>query len=51
MPLQAVTQWTDRESYSSRMRNPLSSIWFGEGDRLKSHAFEVAEYYARTSLN
>jgi hypothetical protein len=38
----AITQWVDRESYTPRHREPLRSIWFGNGARLKQRAFAVA---------
>lgn len=40
--MNAVTQWTDRESYTPRNREPLRSIWFGEGARLKQRAYDTA---------
>ncbi|MFN3166129.1 MAG: DUF932 domain-containing protein [Phycisphaeraceae bacterium] len=38
----AITQWADRESYTSRNREPLNTMWFGQADRIKRRAFEVA---------
>ena len=37
----AVTQWVDRESYTPRMKEPLRSIWFGQGAATKQRAFDV----------
>jgi len=37
----AVTQWVDRESYTPRMKEPLRSIWFGDGAAIKRQAFEA----------
>ncbi len=37
----AVTQWVDRESYTKRTKEPLRSIWFGQGAATKQRAFEV----------
>ncbi|QNN21773.1 DUF945 domain-containing protein [Planctomycetales bacterium ZRK34] len=39
----AVTQWTDRESYTRRNKEPLNTIWFGEGELLKRRAFLLGE--------
>jgi hypothetical protein len=39
----AVTQWVDRDSYTSRCKEPLRTIWFGQGARLKQRAFATAE--------
>lgn len=47
----AVTQWTDRESYTKRNQEPLRSIWFGGGARLKQRAYDVAERMASALLN
>jgi phage/plasmid-like protein (TIGR03299 family) len=47
----AVTQWVDRESYTARNKEPLNSIWFGQGERLKRHAFNVATEMIDASLN
>jgi phage/plasmid-like protein (TIGR03299 family) len=38
----AVTQWVDRESYTARNKEPLKSIWFGEGANIKQRAFDQA---------
>jgi phage/plasmid-like protein (TIGR03299 family) len=38
----AVTQWVDRESYTRRHKEPLRSIWFGDGARLKERAYDIA---------
>ena len=38
----AVTQWVDRESYTTRNKEPLKSIWFGDGAAIKHRAFEKA---------
>lgn len=46
-----ITQWVDRESYTTRNREPLNTIWFGEGERLKRRAFDVASAMAGASLN
>lgn len=47
----AVTQWTDRESYTRRNKEPLNTIWFGNGERLKRRAFSVAATMVGASLN
>lgn len=47
----AVTQWTDRESYTGRNKEPLNTIWFGNGERLKRRAFSVAATLVGASLN
>lgn len=47
----AVTQFVDRESYTSRNKEPLNSIWFGEGRRLKHEAFNAAAELAGVSFN
>lgn len=47
----AVTQWVDRESYTKRHKEPLRTIWFGDGARLKQHAFNVAAEMAGVSRN
>lgn len=48
----AVTEWTDRESYTARNREPLNSIWFGDGERLKRSAFDVAtRFLQRAAMN
>ena len=39
----AVTQWVDRDSYTYRCKEPLRTIWFGQGARLKQRAFATAE--------
>lgn len=39
----AVTQWVDRESFTKRTREPLRSIWFGDGATIKQRAFLEAE--------
>jgi len=39
----AVTQWVDRESFTKRNKEPLNTVWFGEGSRLKQRAFNVAQ--------
>jgi phage/plasmid-like protein (TIGR03299 family) len=39
----AVTQWVDRESYTARNKEPLKSIWFGEGAGIKQRAFDNAK--------
>ncbi len=49
--LNAVTQFVDRESYTARNREPLNSIWFGEGERIKRLAFETAAKFSGISLN
>lgn len=46
-----VTQWVDRESYTSRQKNPLKTIWFGQGRLLKERAFSQAEKLLSVSLN
>lgn len=46
-----ITQWVDRESYTSRNREPLNTIWFGNGERLKRRAFEVAAGIVQASNN
>ena len=46
-----ITQWVDRESYTNRLKNPLKSIWFGQGRLLKEKAFSQAERLLLTSLN
>ncbi len=38
----AVTQFVDRESYTTRNKEPLRSIWFGEGAKLKAEAWRLA---------
>jgi phage/plasmid-like protein (TIGR03299 family) len=38
----AVTEWVDHESYTTRTENPLSNIWFGQGARIKEKALEAA---------
>lgn len=38
----AVTQYVDRESYTKRNKEPLNTIWFGAGERMKREAFGVA---------
>lgn len=38
----AVTQWVDRESYTTRQKEPLRTIWFGDGARMKRVAFDTA---------
>ena len=47
----AVTQWADRESYTSRQKEPLRTIWFGDGAQLKERAFSVAAGMVGASLN
>ena len=47
----AVTQWVDRESYTQRNKEPLNSIWFGEGERIKRLAFDKAAALISVSLN
>ncbi len=47
----AVTQWVDRESYTSRNKEPLRTIWFGNGERLKRQAFEAAEQMLAVTVN
>ena len=47
----AVTQWVDRESWSTRNKEPLNSIWFGEGERMKRLGFDVAAEMAGATLN
>ena len=47
----AVTQWVDRESYTTRQKNPLTTIWFGEGARIKRLAFDVATEFASAGSN
>lgn len=47
----AITQWVDRESYTPRHKEPLRSIWFGQGARLKQQAFAVAERILVADLN
>lgn len=47
----AVTQWVDRESYTARLKEPLKSIWFGDGARLKQQAFQMAAQLAGASWN
>lgn len=47
----AVTQWVDRESYTARLKEPIKSIWFGDGARLKQTAFDAAARMATPSLN
>jgi hypothetical protein len=46
-----VTQWVDRESFTKRSREPLKSIWFGQGRLLKERAFAEAEELLTASLN
>lgn len=46
-----VTQWVDRESYTSRNKEPLNTIWFGQGERFKRRAFDVATQIASAGLN
>jgi hypothetical protein len=46
-----ITQWVDRESYTSRNKEPLNSIWFGEGERIKRLAFDAAAKFMGYSLN
>lgn len=38
----AITQWADRESYTSRNKEPLNTMWFGGAERIKRQAFDVA---------
>ncbi|MFK9175208.1 DUF932 domain-containing protein, partial [Escherichia coli] len=47
----AVTQYVDRESYTARNKEPLNSIWFGEGERVKRTAFDGAAAFVDVSLN
>lgn len=47
----AVTQYVDRESYTKRNKEPLNSIWFGAGERMKREAFDVAAKMAGVTLN
>lgn len=47
----AVTQFVDRESYTARNREPLNTIWFGEGERIKRLAFDKAAELAGVTLN
>lgn len=42
----AVTQWVDRESYTPRNKEPLRSIWFGDGAKVKARAYEAARQMA-----
>lgn len=37
-----ITQWADRDSYTSRNKEPLNTMWFGEAERIKRNAFDVA---------
>lgn len=46
-----ITQWTDRESYTTRLKEPLKSIWFGSGRAIKERAFSEAEKLLTASLN
>jgi hypothetical protein len=46
-----ITQWVDRESFSKRMKEPLKSIWFGDGRLLKEKAFSQAERLLSVSMN
>jgi hypothetical protein len=46
-----ITQWVDRESYTGRNKEPLNSIWFGEGERIKRFAFDAASKFTGHSLN
>ena len=46
-----VTEWVERESYTTRLRNPLKSIWFGQGRLLKEKAFAQAERLLTVSSN
>lgn len=46
-----ITQWVDRESYTKRLREPLKSIWFGNGRLLKERAFTEAERLLTASAN
>lgn len=47
----AVTQFVDRESYTARNKEPLNSMWFGDGVRMKHHAFDLAAELAGIALN
>jgi hypothetical protein len=46
-----VVQWVDRESYTTRLKEPLKSIWFGRGRLLKERAFTLAEQLLTVSNN
>jgi len=46
-----ITQWVDRESFSKRTREPLKSIWFGNGRLIKERAFGEAEKLLTASAN
>lgn len=46
-----ITQWTDRESFTTRLKEPLKSIWFGSGRAIKERAFSEAEKLLTVSLN
>ena len=46
-----VTQFGTRESYSSRMKSPLKSIWFGRGRQLNERAFSEAGRLLNVYLN
>jgi len=47
----AITQWVDRESYTVRQKEPLRSIWFGDGARLKMRAFDIAAEWSTSASN
>lgn len=47
----AITQWADRESYTSRNHEPLNTMWFGEAERVKRAAFDVASRFAEAAMN
>jgi phage/plasmid-like protein (TIGR03299 family) len=46
-----VTQWVDRDSYTTRNKEPLNTIWFGQGERIKRRAFDIAAQLASANLN
>jgi phage/plasmid-like protein (TIGR03299 family) len=41
----AVTQFVDRELWTKRNKEPLNSIWFGEGEGIKKLAFDQAAQF------
>jgi phage/plasmid-like protein (TIGR03299 family) len=45
--LNSVTEYTDHMMMDSDSTNPLNSIWFGRGERLKLKAFNLAEQMLR----
>jgi phage/plasmid-like protein (TIGR03299 family) len=47
----AVTQFVDRELWTKRNKEPLNSIWFGEGERIKKLAFNKAAEFMDASQN